>query len=322
MDLSIIIVNWKSKDYLQKCMASISSETRELEYEIVVIDAGSFDGCGEMLKEKYPQVRFIQSEKNLGFVRANNAAFRASCGRTVLFLNPDTEIVGSAVKTMYEQLQTLPQAGAVGCKLLNTDGMVQTSCIQSLPTILNQMLDSEFLRARWPKSALWGMSPLFESDLRPKAVQAISGACVMLKRNVFEQVGLFSEDYFMYAEDLDLCYKVARAGYKNYYVPEATVIHFGGGSSGEAANNFSTVMMRESIWRFLKKTRGRVYGMGYRVSMLFCAFARLVLLFVLLPVKQVQRRRAAWDASFRKWRAVLQWSMNRHDSLKRSAEFH
>src|SRR4030066_516351 len=151
MDLSIIIVNWNSKEYLRKCIASILAATNAIEFEIVVIDNASFDGSGEMLKQCYPQVQFIQSEKNLGFSKANNEAFRVTHGQYVLFLNPDTEIVGTAIPIMLGYLQQMPNAGSVGCKLLNADKTVQTSCIQPFPTILNQFLDSEFLRALWPK---------------------------------------------------------------------------------------------------------------------------------------------------------------------------
>lgn len=316
MDLSIIIVNWNSVDFLKKCVASVQAETRGIDYEILVIDSGSFDGCGRMLRETYPQVRFIQSETNVGFGRANNAAFQVSRGRCVLFLNPDTEIVASAINTMYGCLQTLPEAGAIGCKLVNANGSVQTSCIQSFPTILNQVLDAEWLRTRWPKSGLWGIAPLYDGDCGPKVVEAIAGACVMLKRDLLERVGLFSEEYFMYAEDIDLCYKVRQIGHKNYYLPEATVVHYGGGSSEKAPSNFSVVMMRESVWRFLRKTRGRGYGLLYRISMVLSAFVRLAFLGVRQLDRRAQQRCTTSDKSIEKWRAVLLWSLHRQELIK------
>lgn len=316
MDLSIIIVNWNSKDYLRKCIASILADTRSIEFEIIVIDSASFDGCGEMLRELYPQVHFIQSDKNLGFAGANNAAFAASTGGCVLFLNPDTELVGPAINILHERLRSLPDAGAVGCKLLNSDRTVQTSCIQSIPTILNQLLDSEFLRARWPCSPLWGMAPLFATDTKPQEVETISGACVMLKRDVFEGVGLFSQDYFMYAEDIDLSYKVRKAGRKNYYVHAATVVHHGGSSVQQAASNFSVVMMREAIWRFLRKTRGGFYGQAYRAAMFACALVRLLMLGPVSAWRMIRRRSDTDETSSQKWRAVLRWSLNREGWIK------
>ncbi len=309
MDLSIIIVNWNSVTYLRNCLESIYSKKHNFQFEVVVIDAASFDGSGEMLSECFPQVRFIQAKDNLGFAKANNMAFKESSGEVVLFLNPDTEIVGDAIAAMIAALRRLSDAGSLGCKLLNTNGSIQTSCIQSVPTILNQCLDSEFLRSRWPNSSLWGMSPLHSGGEMPSVVEAISGACVMMSRKLFSEVGMFSEDYFMYAEDIDLSDKVSKAGFKNYYVPCASVIHHGGASSATATNHFSTVMMRESIWRFLRKTRGLAYGLAYRMAMSIVAVARLLLLTFLFPVQRVRSRGTDWKASFGKWCAILRWSI-------------
>ena len=318
MDLSIIIVNWNSKDYLDNCIASILANTQGIKFEILVIDAASFDGCDAMLRQNYPQVRFIQSGKNLGFAKANNAAFTASRGRHLLFLNPDTELVSPAINTMYDCLSRLPNAGAVGCKLLNADRTVQTSCIKSFPTISNQFLNSEVLRALWPKSPLWGMAALFGTGNEPEQVDAVSGACLLLKRSVFETVGLFSEEYFMYAEDVDLCYKIRQAGYKNLYVPHATVIHFGRGSAQKTSSDFSEIMMRESNLRFLRKTRGKFYALGYRGTTLLCAIARIVLVTILLRGRLVRQGGDTWKASLRKWRALLAWSLGFENWAKHS----
>jgi hypothetical protein len=310
MDLSIIIVNWNSVEFLKKCIPSIRAGIHDIEYEIVVIDSASFDGCEEMLRENFPKVKFIQSQENVGFARANNHAFAHSCGHSVLFLNPDTEIEGSAINTIYKYLQKLPKAGALGCKLLNSDRSIQTSCIQSFPTILNQVLDSEFLRLRSHQSSLWGIAPLYEEKSKFSVVDAISGACIMMNRDLFEQIGKFSEDYFMYTEDIDLCYKIKQAGHLNYYLPEATIIHYGGGSSHEAKSNFAVIMMRESMYKFLKKTKGRCYAWCYRVSMLFIALFRLALLTINRLIKPGN------ESSFQKWCAILQWSLRRDKSIK------
>jgi GT2 family glycosyltransferase len=316
LELSIIIVNWNSAEFVRRCVRSVREQTTGLDYEILVVDNASFDGCEKMLKEHDPEVKYIQSDQNLGFARANNLAFEASRGASLLFLNPDTEIVGPAVVRLARALRQLPGVGAVGARLLNGDGTTQTSCIQSFPTIMNQVLDSEYLRKKWPGSPLWGVAALQRAHGNPEEAEAISGACVMVRRDVFQRVGRFSEDYFMYTEDIDLCYKLRRAGCRNYYVPDATVIHFGGGSLREAASNFSVVMTRESIWRFLRKTRGHVYGLGYRVSMLVSSFVRLAFLVTLFSAQPASRRRSSWNASFRKWQAILRWSMNREELLK------
>jgi GT2 family glycosyltransferase len=309
MDLSIIIVNWNSSDYLQKCIASVLEWTSNVDFEILVIDSASFDGVDKMLRQHYPEVRFIQSDTNLGFAKANNVAFRKSTGTHILFLNPDTELIGPAINILYNYLQTLPKAGAIGCKLLNGDRSVQTSCIQAFPTLLNQTLNSEFLQTRFPNMPIWGMRSLFCATDEPAEVEMISGACLMLKRSLFEQVGLFSEEYFMYAEDLDLCYKIRKASYLNYYIPSASVIHFGGGSTAKSPSDFSVVMMRESIWRFLKKNRGRIYGTAYRASIAVSAIGRLLLLMMLLPAPYLGKKSTSWKGSLKKWWAILGWSL-------------
>jgi hypothetical protein len=308
MKLSIIIVNWHSKDWLRKCLLSVRGECTCTEIEIVVVDNASYDGAAEMIKQEFPEVAFIQSEKNLGFAKANNIGAKKSRGNVLLFLNPDTEIVGATLSILQSELQKLPTAGAVGARLLNSDRTVQTSCIQTFPTLLNQVLDADFLRARSPGLSLWGMRPLFSNDLVPSEVEVLSGAGIMVKKDVFEQVGMFSEQYFMYAEDLDLCFKIRKAGYKNYYIPSASIVHHGGGSSQNSRTSFSAVMMRESIWRFLSRTKGRTYGIAYRIAMFASAAVRLVLLGVSTMPKLFCRDLPVRQA-LQKWAAILKWSI-------------
>lgn len=317
MNLSIVIVNWNSREDLKRCLASVLKYTRDISFEIVVIDSGSFDGCDRMLSEHYPQVRFVQSAANLGFAKANNRAFEETTGETVLFLNPDTEVVASAVGTLYLALHSLPNAGLVGGKLLNSDGTLQSSCVLSMPTLANQLLNSEFLRTRWPKSRLWGMAPLFAEGSHAREVEAISGACLMVRRATFEKVGRFSEDYFMYAEDVDLAYKVRSAGCVNYYVPDATVMHHGGNSSAQASSTFAAVMIPEATWRFFRKTRGAAYSFGYRSVVFGSALGRLALIALSQSVSRASGRGNERNGSWRKWLAILRWSLKRNELVNK-----
>ncbi|MDE2402255.1 MAG: glycosyltransferase family 2 protein [Burkholderiales bacterium] len=310
MDLSIIIVNWNSKDYLAKAISSIFAATRSMSFEVLVIDSGSFDGCAEMLQTTHPDVVFIQSRHNLGFAAANNAAFRAARGRIILFLNPDTEILGNAIEQLYSRLTGMPQAGIVGPKLLNSDGSVQDTCVRAFPTILNQFLDSDLLRTRFPQAALWGKQTLSVQTDLPMKVEAVSGACLMIKRSVFEAVGLFSTDYFMYAEDMDLCLKTSRAGFSAYYVPTAVVVHHGGASSAQApANTFSAVMALESQWRFFRKTRSWHYAALYRAAMFSAAVLRVSALALAWPMRGLHNRNWRGAQALRKWMARLRWAL-------------
>ncbi len=308
MDLSIIIVNWHSKKYIEKCITSLLANTKDIRFEIIVIDNASFDGTFDVLKRSFPKVQLLQSYKNVGFAMANNLAYYKSIGKYILFLNPDTEIINPAVNKMFEFLCHSDSAGAVGCQLLNKDNTIQTSCIQSFPTITNQLLSSKVLRKLFPKSSLWGMEPLCNLSKESKVVEALSGACIMVKRSLFEKIGLFSEDYFMYTEDIDLCYKIRQEGYKCFYIPHARVLHYGGGSTANKVSNFSAITMRDSIWRFLKKTKGENYAKKYRSTMKISAIGRLEILLIILPVYILQRKIKFWKNTFSKWKAIYRWS--------------
>lgn len=310
MDLSIIIVNWNSREFLAEALESVQSTVRGISYEVLVIDSGSFDGCAEMLVQSYPWVHFIQSASNLGFAKANNEAFRLSRGDVVLFLNPDTKVVGNAVLDLVQALKSRPDIGLVGPKLLNGDGSVQETCIRAFPTLVNQLLDSDALRRYFPNSALWGKRALTETDAQPKQVEALSGASLMVSRKVFEQVGLFSTDYFMYSEDMDLCLKAARHGYSAYYVPSAVVVHYGGASSSQSpTSSFSAVMRLESQWRFFRKMHSDRYAAAYRAGMFLASLTRITALALALPLQLLQPGRRGIAYSLRKWAARLRWTI-------------
>lgn len=318
MDLSIIIVNWNSKEFLRDCLASIEAQTEGISYEIIVIDSGSFDGCDQMLRECFLQVRFIQSESNVGFARANNMAFGVSVGECILFLNPDTTLVGPAVNVMLQHLKALPDAGAVGCRLLNADGSIQSTCVRAFPTIVNQFFESEILRRWFPRSQLWGMRTLFQETENPREVDAVSGACLMIKRAVFESIGQFSEDYFMYSEDIDICYKARHARSKTYYVPTAVIVHFGGKSTSKrGVSNFVSVMMLESRWRFFVKTRSLAYGRLFRLSIVFASIARIGMAVLVWPFSLVCGGGTSIEGVIKKWTAKLRWTVGGESWVKR-----
>jgi GT2 family glycosyltransferase len=310
MDLSIIIINWKSVNFTRQCLASICTNAGDVTYEVIVVDNASYDGCEQMIKSEFPHVTFLQSEENLGFAGANNLAFAQSQGRNVMFLNPDTEILGAALRILVSSLDSTPRAGMVGARLLNSDLSLQTTCIVALPSILNQALSSRHLRTAFPKWRIWGMRPLFEDPKEPVLVEAISGACMVARRDVIAQVGGFTTDYFMYSEDMDLCVKVERSGWKIYFVPDATIIHHAAGSSSSRAeSNFSSIMLHESVSRFMELHRGRPYAALYRSSTALMAVCRLLLLVGALPAAIHPRGCSFLSRAFSKWRGVLAWSL-------------
>lgn len=303
MDVSIIYVNWNSVDYIRESIQSVYEHASgELRCEIIVVDNASPSGNVDALKEEFPEITLIKSAKNLGFAGANNLGYKSSSGEIVLFLNPDTKLVNAAIDAMARNLRALPDAGVIGCRLLNADLSLQTACVQTFPTILNQVLDNDYLRGRWPNSFLWGIGPLYADDGKPAKVEVVSGACLMIKREAFEKASFFSEDYFMYAEDLDLCYKVVQAGFSNYYTGQGTVIHYGGKSSEPES---ATMMKWRAIPRFCDKNRGRLYGAAFRVAMAGTAVVRLALLKIISLSGKEPAERTELNSAFAKWRTIL-----------------
>ena len=309
MDLSIIIINWNTKDFVRGCLASVRAHAGAMEYEVLVVDNASYDGCEQMIKTEFPEVVFIQSDVNAGFAKANNLAFGQSRGRCVLFLNPDTEIQEGALQRLVASLDTIPTSGMVGARLLNSDLSLQTTCVTALPSILNQALSSAPLREAFPRWSMWGMQPLFDEVENPVQVEAISGACMMARRGVIEQVGGFSTNYFMYSEDMDLCLKVAKSGWQIYYVPAARIVHHAGGSSSlRQESNFSSIMLRQSVLRFMELHRGKGYATGYRYSMAFVATCRILVLVLALPVAALSPGQWFPSRALSKWYDILLWS--------------
>lgn len=311
IELSIIIVNWNSKDYLKACIDSILQQSFKVTYEIIVIDSASFDGCDQMLKGYGSLVKFIQSKENIGFPEANNQAFPYALGTYLLFLNPDTFIEDHSIEILLDALKNEPLAGIVGPKLLNTDRSLQTSCVQSFPSIFNVMVDTNFLRSHFPNASIWGMTALFNASVKPKEVDVIAGACLMIKRSVFEEIGGFPKDYFMYSEDVDLCFQSRLKGYKNYLVPSAVIIHHGGGSSGKrAVNTFAAVMMLESQWRYFKKNYSLSYAGRFRTMIFLLSMVRICLLMVALPYYWFSGRDLLIKHPLEKWMARLKWTIS------------
>jgi GT2 family glycosyltransferase len=310
LKLSIIFVNWNSVEYLRECLASIYERTHGVEFEIIVVDNASPERGIEGLKELYPEIKIFLSKENLGFARANNLGFRNSMGAYVLFLNPDTQLTSPAINIMLDRIAGIPDAGIMGCKMLNTDLTVQITSIQKFPTILNQILDIEFFKMRWPHCPLWDVAPLFSEDVKLMKVEVITGACMLLRREVFERIGGFSEDYFMYAEDIDLNIKTSNAGFANYYAGDAVMIHHGGKSSSrQSVSHWSTIMKYRAMGRMFQKTRGRPYAALYRTAVGTMAAARLVLLYLAYPLGNILWKKQTLKFATQKWTIIFGWAL-------------
>jgi len=309
-DLSVIIVNWNSVEFVRECLNSINSTVQDLKVETIVIDNASHDGCGEMIASEFPEVHFIQNETNSGFSAANNQAFMNSSGELVLFLNPDTEVFKGAIRRMLEVVKATPDAGIIGARLLNSDGTLQTSCVQKFPSIWGVLLDSAFLRMLLPRLSLWGMRPLFDNTDTVVEVDAVSGACQMMRRDVFLRAHMYSTSYFMYVEDVDLCLRARRLGLTNLYVPDAVVVHHGGKSSeGREETGRSAVLMRESWRRYFEKNRSVRYARAFQSAVVVQATIRLVLISTAMFGGKLFGKTGTLTLIKRKWVAVLRWAL-------------
>ncbi|MBP1649482.1 MAG: glycosyl transferase family 2 [Bacteroidetes bacterium] len=232
MDLSVVIVNYNVRQFLEHALASIRRAMEGLEGEIFVVDNASDDGSVEMVRASFPDVCLIQNEENVGFARANNAALARARGRFLLLINPDTVVQEDTFHVMLKFFEGHPDAGLAGCKILNPNGSIQLPCRRSFPTPWVAFTKVFGLAALFPGSRLFGKYNLtYLSPDETYPVDAVSGSFMMFRREVYERIGGLDEGFFMYGEDLDWCYRVQQAGYKVYYVHSTQIIHFKGEST-------------------------------------------------------------------------------------------
>lgn len=230
--ISVVIVNYNVRDFLQQAIASLQKALRGISSEIFVADNASDDGSVEAIREKFPKVKIVANAQNLGFAKANNAVLLQTRSNYILLINPDTMVQEDTIRVMLEFFEEHPDAGMAGCKILNPDGSFQLACRRSFPTPSVALARMTQLSKVFPKSKFFGRYNLtYLSTDETYPVEAISGSFMMLRREVFEQIGGFDESYFMYGEDIDWCYRIREAGWQIYYVHSTQIIHYKGEST-------------------------------------------------------------------------------------------
>lgn len=232
MTLSIIIVNYNVREFLEQALLSLKQALREILYEIWVVDNASTDGSCAFIRKKFPEIKLIENFENLGFARANNQAISRASGDFICLINPDTIVQEDTFVVLIRFLADHPRVGMVGSKVLNADGSLQAACRRSYPTPWVAFTKIVGLSSLFPKSRLFGRYNLTYLDPdKISEVEAISGSFMVVRRSVVEIVGGLDESFFMYGEDLDWCYRIRQAGYQIMYVPDTQIIHFKGESS-------------------------------------------------------------------------------------------
>jgi len=257
IDLSIIIVSYNTSDFLKGCLGSIKATSKGFTYEIIVVDNASSDNSLEMLKMEFPEVILIKNQENIGFSKANNMGVGKSKGRYVLFLNPDTVVYKESLLDMIKFMDRHKEAGAATCKLLMQDGILDDASHRGFPNPWNSFSYFLGLSKLFPKSKLFGGYNLGFLDLsNTHEIDACAGAFIIVRRLAGEQIEWWDEDYFFYGEDLEFCFRLKEIGWKIYFVPSVSALHYKGVSGGikENSKKITTASVetkkRSTDWRF------------------------------------------------------------------------
>ena len=251
--LSVVIVNYNTREDLKNCLNSIYNSKQDVEFEVWVVDNNSKDDSAELIETEFPKVKVIKNKANLGFATANNQVIRQTDGDFVLLLNPDTIVFDHVFHKTIEFLKETPKAGMVTCKLVKADGNLDLACRRSFPSAFDGFCRAVGLSKMFPVSHLFARYNLtFLDENQVNEVDAINGAFMMVKREAIEEVGLLDEDYFMYIEDLDWCYRFKKKGWRIYYLPITQVTHLKGKSGSQLSQKMIQEFFR-SMEIFCKK---------------------------------------------------------------------
>ncbi len=248
--LSIVIVNWNTRNLLRNCLTSVREET-VISHEVWVVDNGSTDGSQAMVRKEFPEVRLIANQRNLGFAAANNQAFPLCQGEYVLLLNSDTVVLDGALDKMVAHMHAQSHIGALGCKLLNADGSLQPSAHNFYST-LGSMVENRLMTMLWAKR--YARTPLLEffDHSVNRRVDWVCGAVMMVRRKVLHDVGMLDDSFFMYGEEIDWQMRMRKAGHEVWFMPHARIVHYGGGSSRNAVTQMKKMEI-ENRARFVAK---------------------------------------------------------------------
>lgn len=287
-NLSILIVNWNTRDLLSQCLASVYAHPQAGDFEVIVVDNASTDGSTDMVRERFPMVRLVENPGNPGFAGANNQAIALSRGRYLLLLNPDTVVQPGALDALVVFLDETPAAGAAGSMLLNPDGTLQPSC-HPAPTLSRELWRLFHLDELHPM-ALYRMEH-WAADI-PQQVDTVQGASLIVRRAVVDRIGVLDDSYFMYSEEVDWCLRIRRAGWDIYWVPESKVFHYGGQSTRQVRTAMFLQLYRAKV-QYFRKHFGAFHGLLYKGELLLASVARLLLTPLMWLIQPGQRRERA-----------------------------
>lgn len=260
MKLSIIIVNYNVQYFLEQCLASVRKAAAHVSAEVWVVDNHSVDGSVDMVQHKFPEVHLIANEINLGFSKANNQAIRKAKGEYILLLNPDTVVEEDTFLKVCQFMDTHPDAGGLGVRMIDGKGNFLPESKRGLPSPSTAFFKMFGLAKLFPKSKIFGSYHLgYLPEMEIHQVDVLSGAFMLLRAAILPTTGLLDETYFMYAEDVDLSYQITKAGFKNYYYPDTTIIHYKGESTKKGSLNYVFIFYN-AMALFVRKNFSRSYA--------------------------------------------------------------
>ena len=285
MKLSIVIVSWNTKDLLEACLRSVYAYPLDQPFEVWVVDNKSKDDSVAMVRAQFPQVELIASDENRGFAGGNNQAIPHCQGEYILLLNPDTEVRPEALNELVAFMDKSPEAGAAGSRLLNADETLQPSC-HPMPTLSRAFWRMFYLDALIP----YGTYDMHKWDVaQPREVDVLMGASMLLRKTALDEVGLLDEGYFMYSEEVDLCFRLQKAGWKLFWVPQSQVVHYWGQSAKQVLAEMFLQLYRGKL-RFFRKHYGGGAVWLYKIVLGLAALLRLALAPLVWLRKSDQRQ--------------------------------
>lgn len=280
VDISVVIVNYKVREYIANLLNSIQKAKHDLELEIFVVDNNSEDGSVEFLKTRFPDVRYIENDVNLGFGKANNQAIKLASGTYTLLINPDTLVSEDTLTVMKEHMDSEPHCGAAGCRILNPDGTFAPESRRSVPTIWSSLTRISGLNTLLPDSKTFGQYYLswMKEDEKTR-VPVLSGSFMFWRTEVLKDLGGFDERFFMYGEDIDLCYRIQDTDHHITYVPDTSIIHYKGESSKKGDLRYVRIF-NKALYQFFDKHYSTKYSLFFKTFIFGAIWLKAGLSFI------------------------------------------
>ncbi len=307
--LTVVVVTWNSSEPLATCLHALQTDWVEIPSELFIVDNASVDGSADVARQIAPWAQIIKNQNNRGFAAATNQALVKARGRYVALLNPDAEVLDHALTSLVRYMDSMPDVGAAGPMILTLSGEVDFRCARRFPTLWTEFCEVSGLTRRFPRHRLFSGAPMGHWDHRdPRDVDALSGACMVIRREALDRVGLLDESFFMYSEDTELCFRLKQAGWRIVYWPQARIRHWGGYSASQVQDAMGVEALRSTNYLF-RKCYGIVPAVAHRLMVTIVTMGKLVVFAMrwLATVNSEQRARFVHKLMLH-WQ-VLRWAL-------------